>query len=109
MKWWIWLIIIIVAILILRGAYIGATYVVNEQKCSAWHPENCDYFCETDSDCRPTMCGYCINSEQEFITCKKDYGFNPFGIKEAICMIPQECMYDGEKINCKCIDNSCNP
>ena len=84
------IIVIIIAFLLSYSIWTGRF------ECSFWHPENCDYKCYSDADCKRSRCGACMNTKEACSTERRAgllYGeiAQPF-------LAPATC---------KCIENKC--
>ncbi|MFC2143146.1 hypothetical protein ACFLQN_01985 [Candidatus Aenigmatarchaeota archaeon] len=80
--------IIIIVIIIIVAIFSIWSYLQwqQENECSIYHPENCDYSCSTDDDCKSVACD-CVNKDETYDTKN----------------IAISCI----AYTCQCIDNTC--
>lgn len=96
MKTWIKILLGIILILIfIYIVVLGVLMIKDSRGCSAFNPENCDYSCEDNSDCKFMACT-CVNQDETYSTTRNTFFGQQF--------ISRSCALE----TCECKNNICN-
>ncbi|MFH1376029.1 MAG: hypothetical protein ABIH25_00165 [Candidatus Woesearchaeota archaeon] len=96
MKKWVKIFLVILLFPIFVYVVVVEVIMIKEAVgCSRWNPENCDYSCSVNSDCKLVSCGTCVNIGESYSTGRTTIFGKMF--------VSGQCIPG----TCECVNNKC--